>query len=86
MNRVQIDQMVKSRDMSEFYKCFSSDPDLGVKLFKTKVDEFDQINIKMIELYGHHLVELDKQLNKPELIKALKPLTEILYWRRKPNS
>lgn len=86
MNRVQIDQMVKSRDMSELYKCFSSDPDLGVKLFKTKVDEFDQINIKMIELYGHHLVELDKQLNKPELIKALKPLTEILYWRRKPNS
>ena len=86
MNRVQIDQMVKSHDLNEFYKSFSSDPELGQKLFKTKVEEFDQINTKMIELYSHHLVELEKLIKKPDLIKALRPLTEILYWRRKPKS
>jgi len=86
MNRAQIDQMVKSHNLDEFKKCFSSDPILGDKLFKAKVEEFDQINIKMIELYEHHLVQLDNQLKMPDLIKSLRPLTEVLYWRRKPKS
>lgn len=89
MDRSQIDKMVKSTDLNDFYKCLSKDElssEEGEKLFKEKVQEFDSTNEKMIQLYEHYLSELEKRVAKPELIKSLKPLTEILYWRRKPKS
>ena len=82
MSRAQIDQMVKSSDLNEYYQCFAS----GEKEFKEYVAKFDAINEKMIQLYDHHLVQLEKKIQKPELVKSLKPLTEILYWRRKPKA
>lgn len=82
MDRTQIDQMVKSSDLNDFYKCFSG----GKPEFQKFVQEFDQVNEKMIKLYEHYLVQLDSKIQKPELIKSLKPLTEILYWRRKPSA
>lgn len=82
MTRAQIDQMVKSSNLEEYYQCFAN----GEKDFQAFVQSFDATNEKMIQLYAHHLVNLDKKIQKPELIKSLKPLTEILYWRRKPKS
>lgn len=86
MDRSQIDLMVKSSDLNDFYKCFSPEAALGEKIFLKHVEDFDRINQKLIELYEHHLVLLDQKIKKPELVKALKPLTEILYWRRKPKA
>ena len=82
MTRAQIDQMVKSSDLKEYYQCFAG----GEKEFQSYVQKFDAVNEKMIQLYDHHLVQLEKKIQKPELIKSLKPLTEILYWRRKPKA
>ena len=42
-------------------------------------------NEKLILLYNHHLNELSKMLGSEDLANILKPLTEILYWRRKPT-
>lgn len=82
MNRSQIDQMVKSSTLSEYYQCFAG----GEQEFKDYIAQFDALNEKLIELYNHHLVQLEKKVQKPELVKSLKPLTEVLYWRRKPKS
>lgn len=82
MTRAQIDQMVKSSSLDEYYKCFPG----GENDFQTLLKSFDAANEKMIQLYEHHLVQLEKKIQKPELIKSLKPLTEILYWRRKPKA
>lgn len=81
MDRSQIDQMVKSSDLNDFYKCFPQ----GEHEFKQRVAEFDAINEKMIHLYEHYLKQLETIVQKPELVKSLRPLTEILYWRRKPK-
>ncbi|MES2802829.1 MAG: polyprenyl synthetase family protein [Bdellovibrionota bacterium] len=82
MTRAQIDQMVKSSDLAEYYQCFAG----GEKEFQSYVQKFDAVNEKMIQLYDHHLVQLENKIPKPELIKSLKSLTEILYWRRKPKA
>lgn len=83
MDRSQIDIMIKSQTLADFYKCFSATD--GEKIFNEKVSQFDQINIKLIDLYQHHLKELSQKVTSAELFNALKPLTEILYWRRKPT-
>lgn len=88
MSKAQLDQVIKSTSLNELYLAFASNTDAGQKIFMAKVEEFDQINVKLIDLYNHHLENLDKML-KPEqktLIKNLKPLTEVLYWRRKPSA
>jgi octaprenyl-diphosphate synthase len=88
MSRSQLDSLVKSKTLDEVYKVFSTDVALGREHFMKKVDDFDAVNVKLIELYDHHLDNLSKLLSGDEkkLIKNLKPLTEILYWRRKPSS
>lgn len=88
MSRQQIDHMIKSENLDELVKCFAADPIESQKIFDAKVLEFDAINEKMIQLYHHHLSELEHKLhpNEKALIQNLKPLTEILYWRRKPSS
>lgn len=60
----------------------------GVTVFDSKVKEFDQKNQFLIELYHHQMVVLKNHLQPGEevLLEKLAPLTEILYWRRKPKS
>ncbi len=87
MSRSQINQLVKVNSMQELMIVFSSDPNEGQKIFAQKVSEFDHINEKLIELYAHHLenLRLVLKLEEGPILDSLKPLTEILYWRRKPS-
>ena len=86
MTRSQLDAFVKSKTLNEVYLCFSTEVTAGKKHFEEKLAEFDKLNVKLIELYDHHLDNLEKLLagDEKKLIRNLKPLTEILYWRRKP--
>jgi octaprenyl-diphosphate synthase len=88
LSRQKIDQLIKSKTLDEMKMIFSDDKAEAQKQFLQKVEEFDNINSKLIELYQHHLQTLEKMLVGPEknLIKNLAPLTEILYWRRKPKA
>ena len=60
---------------------------IGEDFFNEKVKEFDKVNQELIDLYDHKLQLLDEQLEgeEKEIIKNLKDLPEILYWRRKPK-
>ncbi|AGH96323.1 polyprenyl synthetase family protein [Pseudobdellovibrio exovorus] len=88
LSRTQLDQVIKSSSLADLHLAFSSDPQKGKEIFDKKIAEFDQMNTKLIDLYNHHLSTLDSLLNGDEkkLVNNLKPLTEILYWRRKPSS
>ena len=87
-SKVKLDQLTKSNSMEDLYLCFSGDAESGKKLFLQKVEEFDKLNVKLIDLYAHHLESLEKHLTPDEkkLMANLRPLTEILYWRRKPSN
>jgi octaprenyl-diphosphate synthase len=69
--------------IEDFYQCLG-----GKAAFDQAVKEFDEKNIFLIQLYQHHLNNLGHFLSDSEksLLKDLEPLTEILYWRRKPGS
>lgn len=62
----------------------------GEDAFKSSLSEFDSINGQLIEVYHHHLENLSSLMPKQiaqeagELKKDLAPLTDILYFRRKP--
>lgn len=81
MKREQIDLLVKSQGLEDFYQSLG-----GKDVFDKKLADFDRINQELIDLYQHHLERLKKFLRPGEekLLSQLKPLTEILYWRRKP--
>lgn len=81
-DRAFIDRLVKSRDLAEFQANLG-----GNAVFAAAVRDFDAVNERLIHLYDHHLDRLASMLAPEErgLIKNLKPLTEILYWRRKPS-
>ena len=68
--------------LEDFYACLG-----GKDKFDQKVKEFDEKNMVLIELYQHHMTILSQFLDASErnLLKKLEPLTEILYWRRKPS-
>ncbi len=88
LSRSQIEKFVKSQNLNDVYITLAGNPPDGHSAFQKKTKEFDTINNKLIDLYNHHLENLDKWL-KPEqkkLMDNLKPLTEVLYWRRKPSS
>lgn len=55
----------------------------GLTKFEAKLGEFDQINQKKIDLYQHHVQTLDKKLGA-ELAAQMRPLTDVLYWRKRP--
>ena len=55
MNRSEIDRLVKSKDLNEFYLIFSSDVGLGKEKFLKKVQQFDAINLEKINLYHHYV-------------------------------
>jgi octaprenyl-diphosphate synthase len=58
---------------------------LGEKYFQTRLDEFDEINNRLIARYGSLLVVLETLLtgNEKNLITKIAELPELLYWRRK---
>lgn len=58
----------------------------GEEAFDLAVKEFDEKNVFLIQLYQHHLKNLNRHLLESEKpwLKDLEPLTDILYWRRKP--
>lgn len=58
---------------------------LGREFFSNRVEEFDRMNESLIHLYDHHLDSLEEMLNESEkdLLKQLRPLNQILYWRKK---
>lgn len=80
--RADIDKMVKSQTLAEFKAVLG-----GEEAFQGLVDDFDELNLQLIKLYEHHLLRLESLLAPGEkgLIKELAPLTDILYWRRKPS-
>lgn len=81
-DRAFIDRLVKSRGLDEFKVNLG-----GATVFDEAVRAFDAVNDKLIRLYDHHLERLSEMLAPEErgLVRDLKPLTEILYWRRKPS-
>lgn len=81
-SRHEIDQIVKSQTLEDFYAGVG-----GKAQFDQKLLAFDEMNKGLIKMYDHHLERLKTHLKPGEekLIDQLKPLTEILYWRRKPS-
>ncbi|MCC2678295.1 MAG: octaprenyl diphosphate synthase [Pseudobdellovibrio sp.] len=82
LSRSQVETFVKSQTLEQVYEALGGEPQ-----FKQKLESFDAANNKLIDLYEHHLENLQKWLkpDQQDLIKNLKPLTEVLYWRRKPS-
>lgn len=82
MSRAEIDRLVKSEDLAAFKTELG-----GEAVFAERVKAFDALNEELIRLYQHHLQRVESLLpeNQKGLIKDLKPLTELLYWRRKPS-
>lgn len=70
------------KTLEEFYTAIG-----GAQEFGRKVEEFDEMNRFLIQLYQHHLKTLSRFLkdDEKELITQIEPLTEVLYWRRKPS-
>lgn len=71
-----------AKTLEDFYAILG-----GKDKFDQAVKEFDEKNIFLIQLYQHHLKTLSHYLSEDEkaLLGKLEPLTEILYWRRKPS-
>jgi octaprenyl-diphosphate synthase len=81
--RQEIDSTVKSKNLEEFYASIG-----GKANFDQKLLAFDEMNKGLIKMYDHHLERLKKHLKPGEekkLTDQLRPLPEILYWRRKPS-
>lgn len=87
MSKGELLNFTQAKTINDIYLVYSNDLSRGHQNFSKKVDEFDSINIKLIDLYNHHLENLEKLLppEQHKLINNLKPLTEVLYWRRKPS-
>jgi octaprenyl-diphosphate synthase len=71
--------LAQVQNMDQFYSVVG-----GKQAFDEKVAAFDKANQFLIDLYKHHLQNLSHYLkdDEKELLKALEPLTEILYWRK----
>lgn len=82
LSNAQIDQVARSHDLEQFYANLG-----GKEVFDRKLKEFDAINEGLIKMYDHHLQRLQTFLKPGEekLLEHLRPLTELLYWRRKPS-
>ena len=82
LSRNEIDRLIKSKDLKEFTQNLG-----GENIFQQKVNEFDKTNAELIHLYQHHIKTLETKLNSSEkqLLKFLMPLTDLLYWRKKPS-
>jgi octaprenyl-diphosphate synthase len=87
LTRSQIEKFVKSQNLNKAKESLASASVSGEDFYKKRLEEFDSANRKLIDLYDHHLENLKKWLkaDQQKLITNLKPLTEVLYWRRKPS-
>ena len=87
LSEKQLLVLVKATTLEELRLCFAEDAVKSQLIFDSKVKEFDALNSKLIDLYEHHLENLEKLLTSEQkkLIAGLRPLTELLYWRRKPG-
>lgn len=74
-------RLKKVESLGEIYRV------VGEKEFFEAVEGFDQMNEELIALYHHKLDLLGEQLagSQKEIVKNLRDLPEILYWRRKPK-
>jgi len=72
-------QLKTCKTLTQFYHCVG-----GETIFWKKVSDFDEQNKFLIQLYRHHVTNLEKYLLPEEkhLLKKLEPLTDILYWRK----
>lgn len=59
---------------------------LGAEHYHRRLKEFDQMNQAVLDLYSHQVERLKKTLKPGEetLVQDLMPLSQLLYWRRKP--
>ncbi|PIS10539.1 MAG: octaprenyl diphosphate synthase [Bdellovibrio sp. CG10_big_fil_rev_8_21_14_0_10_47_8] len=66
--------------LPDFYSVLGSE-----KRFHEVVQEFDERNVFLIQLYQHHLKTFSQSLTESEqgLIPKLESLTDLLYWRKK---
>lgn len=78
--REDIDRIVKSQNMAEFATALG-----GEEVFFQAVSDFDQMNLRLIALYQHHVQSLPLKDSQKNLQQVLRPLTDILYWRKKPS-
>lgn len=79
--RAQINQVIRSKDLESFYNSIG-----GKDVFDQKLKAFDEMNEKLIRLFAHHMDRLKTHLKPGEekLLTYLSPLTDLLYWRKKP--
>lgn len=77
-----IDRMVRSQNLPQFYEALG-----GETRFHESVMAFDEMNSQLIGIYQHHIESLKKLLgeNEQSLPRRLQPLTDLLYWRKKPS-
>lgn len=82
LGRESRDRLRQTKTLEDFYQVLG-----GKEQFDQAVKEFDGKNVFLIQLYQHHLKTLERFLSEAEkpLLKQIEPLTEILYWRRKPS-
>ncbi len=75
-------RLKKVESLGEIYRI------IGEEKFFNDVESFDQMNQELIALYDHKLDLLEEQLQGPQkkMVKSLRDLPEILYWRRKPKA
>ncbi|HND85196.1 MAG TPA: polyprenyl synthetase family protein [Pseudobdellovibrionaceae bacterium] len=81
LSRSEMDRMARSTELPEFIEAIG-----GQSEFQKRLDEFDRMNQELISVYNHHLHRLEQMLLPHErpLIEQLRPLTDLLYWRRRP--
>ncbi|MGE3758569.1 MAG: polyprenyl synthetase family protein, partial [Pseudobdellovibrionaceae bacterium] len=60
---------------------------VGEEKYKSLVEKFDSMNSGLIRLYQHHLTALEEMLEGSEkkLVEKLRPLPDLLYWRKEPK-
>lgn len=58
---------------------------LGADHYRRRLEQFDEMNQAVLDLYSHQVDRLKKYLKAGEedLIEDLMPLSKLLYWRRK---
>jgi octaprenyl-diphosphate synthase len=82
LTRQQVDQLVRARDLEMFYNSIG-----GKEVFEERLKAFDETNEQLIRLFFHHMERLKVHLKPGEekLLNYLDPLTDLLYWRKKPS-
>ncbi len=80
LERPQIDQMVKSQNLDEFKAAVGS----AVR-FDEKLKSFDDMNEKLIQVYQQYCQRIEDKVGTA-LVRELKPLPDLLYWRQQKRA